>query len=95
MLVDSGSSKHFVDPKLIRRVESRMLEYTKINSPMEIKAAGYSTLFGITQCILLVLVRDTQDVCRVVKLSIALVPGLRRLLSHSFGSSKRYQNYFY
>ena len=38
--------KCFVDPKLIRGVENRMLEYTEINPPMEIKAAGHSTLFG-------------------------------------------------
>ena len=36
MLVDSGPSKHFVDPKLIRRVESRMKDYTETNPPMEI-----------------------------------------------------------
>ena len=46
VLVDSGSSKHFVDPKLIRRVENRMLNYTEINPPMEIKATGHNTTFG-------------------------------------------------
>ena len=59
MLVDSGSSKHFVDPKLIRGVKSRMLDYTKIDLPMEIQAAGHNILFGTAQGILLVLVRDT------------------------------------
>ena len=52
MLVDPGSSKHFVDPKLIDRVESRMQDYIKIN-PMEIKATGHNTLFGIAQGTLL------------------------------------------
>ena len=47
MLVDSGSSKHFVDPKFTRGVESRMLDYTEINPSMEVKAAGHNTLFGI------------------------------------------------
>ena len=46
-LVDSGSSKHFTDPELIRRVESRMLEYTRIEPPMEITAAGDNVLRGI------------------------------------------------
>ena len=59
MLVDSGSSKHFVDPKLIRRVESRMQNYTDINPPMEIKATSDKSLFGTAQGILLVVVRDT------------------------------------
>ena len=29
LLVDSGSSKHYIGPELIHGVESRMLEYTK------------------------------------------------------------------
>ena len=48
---------------------------------MEIKAAGHNTLLGTAQGILLVVVRDTQDVCRTVKLSIVLVPGLERNIS--------------
>ena len=80
MLVDSGSSKHFVDPKLVHRVESRMQDYTQIDPPMEIKAAGHNTLLGIAQGTLLVVVRDTQDICRTVKLPIVLVPGLGRNL---------------
>ena len=80
VLVDSGSSKHFVDPKLVHRVESRMQDYNQINPPMEIKAAGHNTLFGIAQGTLLVVVCDTLDVCRTVKLPIVLVPGLGRIL---------------
>ena len=66
MLVKSGPSKHFVDPKSIRGVESRMLNCTEINPPMEIKAADHNTLFGTAQGIILILVRDTQYVCRTV-----------------------------
>ena len=77
MLADSGSSKHFVDPKLIRVVESRMQNYIEINPPMEIKAAGHNTLCGTARGILPVIVRDTQDMCGTVKLPIVLVPGLR------------------
>ena len=80
MLVDSGSLKYFVDPKLIRGADSRMMDYTEINPTMEIKAAGHNTLFGTAQGILLVLVRDTQDACVTVKLPIVLVPGLGRKL---------------
>ena len=80
MSVDSRFSKHFVHPKLIRRVEKIILDYTEINPPMEIKAAGHNTLLGTAQGISLVVVRDTQDVCRNVKLSIVLVPGLERNL---------------
>ena len=89
MLVDSGSSKHLVDPKLIHRVESRMQDYTKINPPMEIEAAGHNNLFGIAQGTLLVVVRDTQDVCRTVKLPIVLVPGLGRNLFSTVSAAQK------
>ena len=47
MFVDSGSSKHFVDPKLVHRIESRMQDYTQRSPPMEIKATGHNTPLGI------------------------------------------------
>ena len=75
LLVDSGSSKHFIDPELIRGVESRMLEYTRIESPMERTVAGDNVLRGSVQGIFLVVVRGTDDVLRIVKLPIVLVPG--------------------
>ena len=62
---------HFVDPKLIHRVGSRMQDYTQINPPMELEAAGHNTLFGTAQGILLVVVHDTKYVGRTTKL-----PGL-------------------
>ena len=78
MLVHSGSSTHFVDPKLIRGVASKMQDYIEINPPMEIKAAGHNTSFSTAQSISLVVLCDTQDVCRTVKLPIVPVPGLGR-----------------
>ena len=89
MLVDSGSFKHFVDPRLIHRVESRTQDYIEINPPMKVKAAGHNSLFGTAQGILLVVVRDTQDVCRAVKLPLVLVPGLvRSLFSTALAAQK-------
>ena len=76
LLVDSGSSKRFIDPEVIRGIASRMLEYTKIEPPMEITAAGNNVLRGTAQCILLVVVRGTDGALRTVKLFILLVPGL-------------------
>ena len=66
VLINSWFSKRFIDPKLIRGVGSRELDYTEINTPIEVKAAGHNTFYGTAQGILLVLVRDTQDVCRTV-----------------------------
>ena len=76
MLEDSRTCKHFIDPKLFRGVESIIIGYTEINSPIEIKAAGHNILFGTAQAILLGLVKYAQDVCRTVKLPIVLVPKL-------------------
>ena len=95
MLVDSESSKHFVDPKLVYRVESRMQEYTQISPPIEIKAAGHNTLFGIAQGTLLVVVHDTQDVCRTVKLPIVIVPGSgRNIFSIAMAAQKGVETVF-
>ena len=66
-----------------------MQDYTRISPPMEIKAAGHNTLLDIAQGTLLVVVRDTQDICRTVKLSIVLVPGLgRNLFSTAMAAQK-------
>ena len=59
--MDSGLSKHFIDPELIRGVESRILKYTRMESPMEVRATGDQVLYGTAQGILLVVVRGTDD----------------------------------
>ena len=58
----------------------RMQDCIEICPPMEIKAAGHNTLIGTAQGTLLVVVCDTQDICRDVKLPIVLVPSLGRNL---------------
>ena len=89
LLVDSGSSKHFIDPELIRGVESIMLEYTRIEPPKEIPVAGDNVLRGTAQGILLIVLRGTDDVLRTVILSIKLVPGLKiNLFSSSAAAQK-------
>ena len=94
MLVDSGSSKPFVDPKLIRGVENRRINYTEINPSMDIKAADHNAFFGTPQGILLVVESDTQNGCRTVKLPIVLVQVSDEIFFYSFCSSKRCQKYF-
>ena len=86
---------HFVNLKLIRGIESRVLEYAEIYPPMEIKAAGHNAFFGTTQVILLIVVRDTQDVCRTVKFPVVLVPGLgRNLFSTALAAQKGVETIF-
>ena len=45
-LVDLGSSKYFIDPELVRRGKSRILEYTRIEPLTDITAAGNNVLRG-------------------------------------------------
>ena len=73
LLVDPGSSKYFIDPELIRGVESRMLEYTKIEPPMKVRAAWDNVLRGTAQGILLVDARGTDDILTTVKLPTVVV----------------------
>ena len=89
--MDSGSWQHFIDPELIRRVESRMLEYTRIEPPKEIRAAGDNVLCGTAQGILPVVVRGTDNVLRTVKLPIhsACAWFKKESILHFGSSSKR------
>ena len=90
LLVDSGPSKDFIDPELIRGVESRMQEYTRIEPPMEITTAGNNVLRGTAQGILLVVVRGADDTLRTVKPPIlVLVPRLKRNLLSSSAAAKK------
>ena len=79
---------------MIRGVESRMLEYTRIQTPMEITAAGDNVLRGTAQGILPVVVSGTDDTLRTAKLSIVLVPALfkKGYISQFGHSSKRREN---
>ena len=69
-----------------------MLGYTEINPPMEIQATGDNILYGTAQGIALVLVRDTDDVCRQVKWPVVLGPELKSFFQLQL-QHKRCQNY--
>ena len=62
-----------------------MLEYTRIEPPMKIEAAGDKVLRGIS----LVVVRSTDDVLRTVKLPIVLVPSLKRNLFSTSAAAQK------
>ena len=91
LLVDSGSSKHFIDLESICGVESRTPEYTRIEPPMEITAAGNNVLHGTSQGILLLVlvVRGTDDVLMAIKLSVVLVLGLKRNIFSTSAAAKK------
>ena len=89
LLVDSASSKHFIDSDLIHGVESRFLEYTRTEPPVEITAAEDRVIRSTVQGILLVVVRGTYDALKTVKLPIVLVLGLSRNLFSSSAAVKK------
>ena len=55
-----------------------MQQYTRIEPPMKMKAAGDFVLYGTAQGILLALLRGTDNICRKVKFPVVLVLGLER-----------------
>ena len=66
-----------------------MLEYTRIESPMEIRAARDNVLRGTADGIPLVVVLGSDDVLRTVKLALVLVPGLKRNIFSSLTAAKK------
>ena len=66
LLVDSGLSKRFIGPELIREVETKMQKTLTINPTMEIKTARNNILCGTAQDILIVLVRGTDDILKEI-----------------------------
>ena len=69
-----------------------MLEYIRIEPPMEIRAAGNNVLLAPAGSILLLVVRHTNDFLRTIMLLIVLVPGVKRyLLSISVTAQKGVQ----
>ena len=66
-----------------------MLKYTEIEHSMEIRAAGDKILRGTAQGILLVVVHDTGNVLRKVKMPIVLVSRLKRNLFSSLTAAQK------
>ena len=56
-----------------------MPEYTRLESPMEIRAAGDNILYGTAKCIFLVTEQGTDDTLRQVKMLVVLVSELKRI----------------
>ena len=87
LLVNLGSSKLFIDPELIRGVESRMQEYTKTEPPMEITVVGNSALRGAGQGVLLVVVSGTDDALRTLKCKPMVLAGTKKKSIFEFSRS--------
>ena len=66
-----------------------MLEYTKTEPSMEIRAAGGNILHGTAQGVLVVVICGTDGVLRKVKLTLVLVPSLKKSLFSSSAAAKK------
>ena len=66
-----------------------MLEYTRLEPLIEIRATGDNILRRPAQGSLLVVVRNTEDVLRMVRLPIVLVSGLKRNLSFILAAAQK------
>ena len=89
LLVDSGSSKHFIDPEFIRGVGLKSLEHTKTEPPMEITAVWNNVLRGTVQGIFLVVVHGIDEVLRTVKLRMCCCQVLKGTCSPVLAAAKK------
>ena len=78
--MDSGSSGHFLDSQLLPGIDQHMVEYTKLDPPMNILTAGRHLLYGTAKGVLNTIAVDSEGNEHCVKLPAVIVPGLGKHL---------------
>ena len=66
-----------------------MYGYTKIDPTVEIEGAGDNILYRTSQGVLLVFVRDMDDICRKINFPVVRVPGLKGNLLSSVAAAQK------
>ena len=89
LLVDSRSLKYFIDPESIRSMESRTLEYTRMQPPVEIRAAGGNVLPCTAQGIFTSRSKRYRRRLEDRQISVVLVPGLKKNIFSSLASAQK------
>ena len=84
MLVDSGSTGHYLDSDLIPGLQNRMVDYKALDETHEVVTAGHHTLEGIGTGIINGGVTDQDGNEHRVELSGTIVPGIRQHLFSVF-----------
>ena len=79
-MVDSGSSKHFLDPFLIPGLQNRMMDYKALDEPRKIFTAGDHVLERIGTGTVHGTVKDGHGRKTAINFSAFVVPGLGRNL---------------
>ena len=80
MMVDSGSSEHFLDPFLIPGLPNRMMDYKALDEPHKIFTAGDHVLEGMGTGTVHGTVKDGHGRKTAINFSAFVVPGLGRNL---------------
>ncbi|CAM9639627.1 unnamed protein product, partial [Ascophyllum nodosum] len=80
VMVDSGSSEHFLDPFLIPGLQNRMMDYKALDEPHKIFTAGNRVLEGIGTGTMHGTVKDGHGRKTAINFSAFVVPGLGRNL---------------
>lgn len=89
MLVNSSEAENFFAEELILKVESRMLDYTVLNTPKEIVTAGQQLLLGTATDLLPGVIICNTGTKHDVGFPMLIVPGLGRNLFFSFDVATR------
>ena len=80
VMVDSGSSEHFLDPFLIPGLQNRMMDYKALDEPHKIFTAGDHVLEGIGTGTVYGTVKEGHGRKTAISFSAFVVPGLGRNL---------------
>ena len=80
VMVDSGSSEHFLDSFLIPGLQNRMMDYKALDEPHKIFTAGDHVLEGIGTGTVHGTVKDGHGLKTAINFSAFVVPGLGRNL---------------
>ena len=76
MAVDSGATFHYLDDELLPKIEHDMIDFVRMDPPMQILTAGGHLIRGTGKGVLLSIVKDQQGNEHSVRLPAIIVPGL-------------------
>lgn len=76
MLLDSGSTDNFVDPKLTPGLRDSVRDYRPLDVPHQVQGVGDHVVLGVATCVVVGTVLDDRGEKRQVSFPAVVVPGL-------------------
>ena len=89
VLVDSGSSGHYIDDLIISSFKHRLLNCVLLTTPRKILTAGGALLDGTAKGILQGLVTDNHGKQHLARIDTLIVPGIGRNLFSVKSTTKK------